>query len=187
MAKYAMVIDLQRCIGCSACIIACKNENNISKDIYWCDSQTETKGSFPNLEYEYKTTMCNHCEDAPCINACPTEAMYRNQDTDIILCNHQECIKCQKCVIACPYDEITFNQASSTSEQGLIEKCTFCFHKGVKNLAPACVKKCPTNALIFGDLEDEDSQVSKITKKYNYTVRKKELATKPKVYYINRF
>ena len=109
MAKYAMVIDLKSCVGCSSCITACKRENNIPEDIYWCDSQTTTSGNFPNLEYEYKPTMCNHCENAPCIAACPTEAMHRNEDTDMVLYDREECISCQACVGACPYDEITNN------------------------------------------------------------------------------
>lgn len=224
MAKYAMVIDLQKCVGCSSCITACKRENNIPKDIYWCDSQTETKGTFPNIEYEYKPTMCNHCENAPCIEACPTEAMHRNEETDMVLYDSEDCINCQQCVGACPYDEVTFNEeephqfwddessviADGTSspkevvdkidakppfyspgqplrEQNLVEKCIFCFHRVVQDLNPACVDSCPADALVFGDLEDDDSQVSQLIAEHDYTVRKEEAGTKPKVYYINKF
>ncbi|MGD8666515.1 MAG: 4Fe-4S dicluster domain-containing protein, partial [Desulfobacterales bacterium] len=77
MPKYAMVIDLQRCVGCGACSIACRNENNVPDGIYWSNKITETSGTFPNVRFHYLPTLCNHCSDAPCVTGCPTKAMYK--------------------------------------------------------------------------------------------------------------
>ena len=77
MARYGMVIDLHRCAGCGGCIIGCKNENNLSEGVAWSDKITRTVGKFPHVRYDYIPTLCNHCANAPCVAACPTEAMYK--------------------------------------------------------------------------------------------------------------
>lgn len=108
MTKYAMVIDLNRCAGCSACIIGCKNENNLSAGVAWSSRITRTVGKFPNVRYEYIPTLCNHCANAPCVAACPTEAMYKT-DSGITMHDPEKCIGCRYCMAACPYGVIHFN------------------------------------------------------------------------------
>ena len=123
MAKYAMVIDLQRCTGCGGCILSCKTENNLSDGVFWSSKLSVTQGTFPNVRYNYVPTLCNHCENAPCVGACPTEAMYKTDD-DITMHNSDKCIGCRYCMAACPYGVISFNaeepQAFWKEESALI-------------------------------------------------------------------
>ena len=109
MANYAMVIDLHRCVGCAACDIACKTENNLDADVHWSGHFTDTKGTFPNVRYHYIPTLCNHCENAPCVKVCPTKAMYKDKD-GMVLHNADKCIGCRSCQLACPYNVIYFNE-----------------------------------------------------------------------------
>ncbi len=106
--KFAMVIDLQRCTGCGGCSLACKIENNTPDGVFWSNKLTQTYGTYPNVNFEYVPTLCNHCENAPCVQVCPTAAMHRaeaakvDHDPDI-------CIGCKACAVACPYDAIYVN------------------------------------------------------------------------------
>ena len=108
MPKYAMVIDLQRCVGCGACSIACRNENNVPDGIYWSSKITETSGTFPNVRFHYLPTLCNHCSDAPCVKGCPTKAMHK-LDNGITMHDPDKCIGCRYCQYNCPYEVIYFN------------------------------------------------------------------------------
>ncbi len=108
MPRYAMVIDLQRCVGCSACSISCRNENNVPDGIYWSNKITETSGTFPNVRYHYTPTLCNHCENAPCVRGCPTSAMHKLEN-GITMHNPKKCIGCKYCEFNCPYGVIYFN------------------------------------------------------------------------------
>ena len=108
MANYGMVIDLHRCTGCAACIIGCKNENNLTEGVAWSSKITRTVGKFPNVRYDYIPTLCNHCANAPCVAACPTEAMYKSED-GLTLLDADKCIGCRYCMAACPYGVIHFN------------------------------------------------------------------------------
>ncbi len=111
MAKkqYSMVIDLHACVGCSACDIACKSENNVPDDFAWSNHMMETKGKFPDVHYRYIPTLCNHCEKAPCVSHCPTTAMYKAED-GLTMHDTDKCIGCGSCRLACPYHVIYFNK-----------------------------------------------------------------------------
>ena len=106
--RLAMVIDLQRCTACGACIIACKSENNVQQDVAWASRIRSTVGEFPNVRFEYLPTLCNHCENAPCVKSCPTGAMHK-ADGDITMHDPEKCIGCRYCMAACPYGVIFFN------------------------------------------------------------------------------
>ena len=108
MPRYAMVIDLQRCVGCGGCSISCRNENNVSEGMYWSHKITETSGTFPNVRYHYMPTLCNHCTNAPCVRGCPTKAMHK-LDNGITMHDPKKCIGCRYCMINCPYGVIYFN------------------------------------------------------------------------------
>ena len=108
MTKYGMVIDLQRCTGCGGCIVACKNENNLPEGIAWSSKITETVGIFPDVRFTYIPTLCNHCEDAPCVSGCPTNAMH-NGENGLVLHEPDICIGCRYCMARCPYGVISFN------------------------------------------------------------------------------
>jgi molybdopterin-containing oxidoreductase family iron-sulfur binding subunit len=122
--KYAMVIDLQKCVGCSACSIACKNENNTDIKKNWSSCIQRTTGTFPNVRYEYIPTLCNHCENAACVKACPTQAMHKDAN-GLTLHNADKCIGCKTCMLACPYDVIHFNKKNPhefwSNEEAAIE------------------------------------------------------------------
>lgn len=108
MPRYAMVIDLQRCVGCGSCSISCRNENNVSEGFYWSHKITETSGTFPNVRYHYIPTLCNHCTNAPCVRGCPTRAMHKLEN-GITMHDPKKCIGCRYCMINCPYGVIYFN------------------------------------------------------------------------------
>ena len=112
MPRYAMVIDRQRCVGCGACSIACRTENNVSEGVYWSHKITETSGVFPNVRFHYLPTLCNHCTDAPCVRGCPTRAMHKTE-TGITMHDPKKCIGCRYCMINCPYGVIYFNWKDS--------------------------------------------------------------------------
>lgn len=110
MPNYAMVIDLHRCTGCGACAIGCKKENNTPEGIFWAHYTHETVGTFPNVKYTYLPTLCNHCQNAPCVEACPVDpkAMY-NAENGLTLHSIERCIGCRRCENACPYGVIYYN------------------------------------------------------------------------------
>lgn len=134
--RLAMVIDLQRCIACGACIIACKNENNVQAGFAWANKIVRTVGKFPNVRYDFMPTLCNHCENAPCVKRCPTGAMHK-ADGDITMHDPEECIGCKICISVDPYGVIFFNKKkphkfwksdkslikdSTASPQGVVQK-----------------------------------------------------------------
>ena len=110
--RWGMIIDLQRCTGCGACIISCKNENNVPDGFFWSSKMNRTVGKFPNVRYEYISTLCNHCEKAPCVKVCPTQAMHKGTG-DITMHDHTKCMGCRYCLIACPYEAPLFNDRKS--------------------------------------------------------------------------
>ncbi|MBY6016753.1 4Fe-4S dicluster domain-containing protein [Halomonas denitrificans] len=109
--KLGMVIDLQKCVGCGGCDIACKTENNTPDDIHWSHHITETVGTFPKVGFNYIPTLCNHCDNAACVEVCPTGAMYK-ADNGLTLHRNEDCIGCQRCVRACPYQVIGMNRTA---------------------------------------------------------------------------
>ncbi|MDT8446597.1 MAG: 4Fe-4S dicluster domain-containing protein [bacterium] len=125
--RLAMVIDLHRCVGCAACDIACKSENNVPHDFHWSNHIIETAGSFPEVKYRYIPTLCNHCGDAPCVEVCPTGAMYKD-DRGLTLHDAPTCIGCRSCQLACPYGAIYFNEdrpfRALEETKPLIKGCT---------------------------------------------------------------
>lgn len=201
MTRWGMVIDLDRCIGCNACTVACKIENGTPPDHYWARVYTEEEGTYPNVRTTYVPVLCNHCDDAPCVTVCPTGASYKRAD-GIVLVNQGTCIGCRFCMMACPYanrfylrhgtleagyhgERTAFEDAKwEAFTEGTVTKCTFCAHRVDDGLEPACVVTCPTDARIFGDLEDPDSKPSALIRERNGKQPLEELGTSPSVYYV---
>lgn len=154
MKKKTMVIDLDRCIGCSACEVACKMENNVDLGVQYGKVLTMGPvGKFPKIEAYYLPVLCQSCKDAPCVAVCPTGASHVDEN-GVILIDRDKCIGCLSCMEACPYKARSFNKNAK-----IVEKCTLCEHlKGDEQ--PACVKICCAKARFVGDAEDPNSIVN---------------------------
>jgi thiosulfate reductase/polysulfide reductase chain A len=175
--RYGMLINLNRCIGCYSCQVTCKVENEVPYGLFRCRLETVQAGRYPKNKKFFIPKLCNHCADAPCIRKCPDNCMVKNTD-GIVLINLENCSGCGECIEACPYDAIYFNPAT-----GKIDKCDFCIHRVTKGLPPACVENCMGKAMIFGDLNDHNSDVFRQLKKENVKVLNREYDTNPRVFY----
>ncbi len=221
MTRYAMVIDVDRCLGCGACVAACIAENLNSNsgilefqpkpapsilrgllgvktttppaEYFVEEADKETKGlverdpeaakekaqetvgrlwlrtevyeiiggKYPNVDILFYHRICQHCDNAPCVTVCPTHASFQRED-GIVLVDPNKCILCGSCVTACPYAARQVNLLLKT-----IDKCTFCAHRVDRGLLPACVETCPAHVRIFGDLDDPNSEVSRIVREHH--------------------
>lgn len=179
MTRYGMSIDLDRCIGCQACGVACKTENQVPLGYYRLRMRTTVTGTFPNLQGEFRMEQCFHCENSPCVSVCPTGATYRTAE-GIVLVDSSKCTGCKACVTACPYNMRYIHP------DGYTDKCTFCEHRVAEQRVPACVETCPTGARAFGDLDKPDSPVRlAIAQARRSDVLKPETGARPKLFYLN--
>jgi Fe-S-cluster-containing dehydrogenase component/formate-dependent nitrite reductase membrane component NrfD len=176
--RYGFVIDHNRCIGCHACTVACKEEHNVPVGVFRTWVKYIEKGAFPDTRRYFGVLRCNHCDDAPCTEICPTTALFRRKD-GIVDFDNQRCIGCKSCMQACPYDAIYIDPASNTAA-----KCNYCAHRVEVGLEPACVIVCPEQAIIAGDLDDPASRLSRIVTTEKVSVRKPGKSTKPKLFYV---
>jgi len=185
-----MVIDTSRCNGCYNCFLACRDEfcgNDYPPysaaqpytGQFWMRLIEKERGKYPKVKVAYAAVPCMQCENAPCVKASPDNAVYRRPD-GIVIIDPEKAVGRDEIISACPYRVIYWNE-----EKKLPQKCTFCAHlldKGWKE--PRCVEACPTNALIFGDLEDPDSQISKVTASQDLEELHPEYGLEPGVRYI---
>ncbi len=178
MPRYAMVIDRKRCIGCMACVTACKAENNIAEELYRTRVIEIVEGAFPNFRMELRPELCNHCENAPCVSSCPTGASHKRKD-GIVMVHKNRCVGCKACLAACPYDARFIDTTS-----GAADKCTFCEHRIKDGKEPACVTTCLGKSRIFGDLDDPKSIVKKMLAENRTEVPIKKANTRPRVFYL---
>ena len=179
MPRYAMAIDLSLCVGCAACAVACKMENEVPPGVFNLWIREREVGEYPNLVVEFRPEQCLHCENPPCVPVCPTGASYQTKD-GLVLVDPKKCIACGACIAACPYDARYLHPA------GYVSKCTFCAHRLEKGKVPACVETCPTYCRTFGDLEDPESPVAKALKAAERAdVLRPEQGTRPKLFYLN--
>jgi Fe-S-cluster-containing dehydrogenase component len=252
MPKLGMVIDLQRCVGCGCCTIACKAENNTrnradGQSHNWADLLIKTEGIFPNVAHVVMPVLCNHCSDAPCVTNCPVtpKAMFKTPE-GITMHDPALCIGCQMCQGSCPYSNIELDAKSLNGEtysvisfnardrdtqpywsdkaemipgctasgaetarragaatpalnqfaagdvqpirkQGVVEKCTFCYHRTSNGMQPACVDACPAKARIFGDQDDPNSAIAKLLKAQKSVRLQEDKGTRPNVHYVGKY
>jgi len=175
--KWAKVIDHTRCIGCHACSTACKSENDVPLGVNRTYVKYVDIGRFPAARRAFQVTRCNQCDHPPCVEACPTSAMFRRKD-GIVDFDKEICIGCKACIAACPYDAIFINPEDHSAE-----KCNFCAHRLEVGLEPACVVVCPTEAILIGDMNDPDSRVASYINRDVVAVRRPEKETRPKLFY----
>lgn len=252
MPRLGMVIDLNRCVGCGACALACKAEHNTrtragGQSYNYADFVMRTEGTFPNTAQWVLPVLCNHCSEAPCVANCPAtpKAMFKTAE-GITMHDPDLCIGCRTCQNVCPYSNVELDDASLRGEAysvisfnlpgaeaqpqwadrtsiipgatasgaetaakagaaipamnqyaagdskpirraGVVEKCTFCYHRVSNGLQPACVEACPAKARVFGDQDDPDSAISKLLQAHKSFVLKAEAGTRPNVHYIGKY
>ena len=198
--KLGLVIDLDTCVGCHACVISCKEWNTSNYGAPLSDMEAygaEPSGTFLNRvhTFEVKQPGCNsqtthfpksclHCEDAPCVTVCPTGASYKRTEDGIVLVNEDACIGCGLCAWACPYGARELDKA-----EGVMKKCTLCVDRiynenlPEEDRVPACVRTCPSGARHFGDFADPESNVSILSAERGGMELMPEMGTNP----VNRY
>ena len=177
--RLGFLIDQRRCIGCHACTVACKQEQEVPLGVFRTWVKYIEKGAFPNTRRHFTVLRCNHCDDAPCTKICPTTALFRRED-GIIDFDTSRCIGCKSCMQACPYDALYIDPVEHTAQ-----KCNFCAHRVDAGLKPACEIVCPETAIVSGDLDDPESSIARLIAREPVHVRKPEQGTQPKLFYIN--
>lgn len=179
MARYAIVLDTRRCIGCHSCTVACRINNDLPIDmIYNPVTTVGPTGVFPHIHMLHLPLICMHCDEPPCVSSCPTGASQQRPD-GIVWVEEQKCIGCKACVMACPYGARTPNP-----ETGIVNKCDFCMDRVDVGKEPYCVQTCHQRARIFGDLDDENSEVFKLVNREHVVRLLPELGTQPHAFYI---
>lgn len=220
-ARYGMVIDVDRCSGCGACMVACAIENNVAPVP---PKGGEPKGITPVRVYRVNAAgesafipvMCQQCDhETPCVAVCPQQAVEVDPATGVVGQIPERCLGCRYCMAACPYHaryfnwwdaqwppgmEKTLNPDVSPRMRGVVEKCNFCHGRwhaakekaaaagedGPVSYTPACVEACPAQAILFGDLSDENSPVAQAARSGSAFCLLEQLGTKPKVFYKSR-
>ncbi|MCY0876134.1 MAG: polysulfide reductase NrfD [Firmicutes bacterium] len=176
--KWGKVINEHTCIGCHACSVACKMEHDVPLSVNRTYVKQVEVGVYPEASRQFQVTRCNQCEDPPCVTICPVTAMFKRPD-GIVDFDREVCIGCKGCIAACPYDAIFINPAVHSAE-----KCNFCAHRIDLGMEPACVLVCPVEAIVVGNLNDSQSEVSQLIARDRAAVRKPEKGTNPKVFYV---
>ena len=178
MARYGMVIDETKCVGCHACRVACQNQNNLRENEAFNYLVEKEFGTIPNFSREFFPVQCQHCDNPPCVSVCPTGASRKRKD-GVVVVNDKDCIGCKYCIAACPYN------VRIIRKEGYVDKCCFCIELVEAGGTPACVTTCMTGVRMFGDLDDPKSDISQFVAKnqHRLSIFKKELNTKPRIFY----
>ncbi len=210
MTRWAMVADLRRCVGCQTCTASCKHANATPPGVQWRQVLDIEVGEFPTVDRAYVPVGCQHCSDPPCEHVCPTTAT-KQRDDGLVTIDYDICIGCGYCAVACPYQarhivhrtDFAYGKKTPYDDRrhdperiSVATKCTFCKDRidaaksngktpGVDpEVTPACVNSCIAGALHFGDVEDPDSNVSRILAETEHFRMHEELGTKPGFYYV---
>lgn len=196
-------VNVDKCIGCARCVVACKTENDVPKEPFfyrtWVERymipregeaqvtnihtglspEEEVPSSRSLLRSFFVPKLCNQCAHPPCVQVCPVGATFSTDD-GVVLVNDKTCIGCRYCIQACPYGARYLHPATHTAD-----KCTFCYHRLSQGLLPACVEVCPTQARVIGDLHSVASPMTRFKRMNKIFVLKPNLNTEPKVLYAN--
>jgi len=208
--RYGMVIDVNRCVGCQTCTIACKHSNDTQPGVQWRSVVDVETGKYPDVERLFLVVGCQHCAEPPCVPVCPTGATRQRAD-GLVTMNYDVCIGCASCAVACPYQARTIahdhkwyygestvqeEKARHKEREGVAQKCTFCIEKideakekaltpgNDLDVTPACAASCISQAIRFGDFNDPESTVSKLTEEEPYFRLNEALGTDPQIKYL---
>lgn len=205
MTKFGMAINLDRCTGCNTCAVACKMQNRVPMGMAWnrvlfegLDSEVDAHGQYPNLSRPIIPMACQHCENPACLRVCPTGATHKDEKGRVLI-KYDDCIGCRMCMAACPYNARVFNwndpvydpefeygdKMVHSRQKGVVEKCTFCAERTDRGEVPMCVRCCLSQARVFGDLEDPNSEISKIVSTKRTDTLLEEQGTRPQVFYYH--
>jgi tetrathionate reductase subunit B len=202
MAKLAFVIDLDRCIGCKGCHVACKSEFDVRLGAFKSSVIDYDHGKYPDAKRDFLPWLCNHCDNPPCVKVCPVDpidaefkgvkfkkrATYKRPD-GAVLVDQDRCVACGQCITNCPYGVRFFDpgkKAGGNPDGNPADKCTFCVHRLDDGVVPSCVNTCTGRARHIGDLNDPNSNVSKLLKKNKAYTLLTDKGTKPQVFYIGK-
>jgi len=205
MTKLAIAINTARCIDCMTCANACKMQNNVPDGMLWnrvitenCDTINGAEGVYPNLSRTFLPLACQHCENPACQKVCPTGATYKDEKGRVEI-DYDKCIGCRMCMAACPYNARVFNWAEPVRSagfsygdvrvperpRGVMEKCTLCKERTDDGDKPMCVACCPTRARVYGDLDDPNSEISRLKREGNVRILLEDKGTRPQVFYVS--
>lgn len=188
--RLGMVIDLDRCIGCNSCAVACKAENGVRLGGFRSWVSERESGKYPAVTRYLLPRLCNHCENPACLKVCPVGATFKRPD-GLVDIDKSRCIGCRYCMVACPYNARYFNpRRDSEGERlfpartlGTVDKCNLCAHRVDNGVVPACVNTCPASARFFGDLNDRESEVYRKYSSEEPVPLLPEFGTGPSVFY----
>ncbi len=211
MTRYVMVADLRRCVGCQTCTAACKMANGTPPGVQWRRVLDVEVGNYPNVKRVFMPTGCQHCSNPPCLDVCPSGAT-QQRDDGVISIDYDVCIGCANCAVACPFsaryvvDDQQYAYGENPTEDetvnanpdlvGVASKCNLCvdvIDEGIArgltpgidpDATPRCVNSCISGAMTFGDIEDPESNVSRLLRETKYFRQKEEEGTQPGFYYI---
>lgn len=207
--RWGMVIDLQKCVGCDSCTVACKAENRTPPGVNYNVVVEGQTGTFPNVRHVNIPRPCMQCDNPPCVAVCPVNATYKAEDGTVVI-DHDRCIGCRYCITACPYAARSFDFGETYEDEmqgfnalqapewgvdhgergtyatpiGTVRKCTFCMHRVSRGEEPACCETCIGDARLFGDLNDPESVVSKLAADPRAYRLREDQGTNPRVYYL---
>jgi len=206
MTRYGMAIDLNRCIGCHTCSMACKMANNLPQGLWWNrvltssgNAMDSASAEWPQGVIDFTPVSCQHCENPACVKVCPVGATYKDPETGIVRQDVDKCIGCRMCMAACPYTGVrSFNweepshvlgidlgdESPPSHQRHTVEKCTMCWHRTARGEEPACIKSCPGRARFWGDLDDPESEVSQLIASRTCEQLLAEEGTSPSVRYL---
>ncbi len=197
--RYGMVIDLVRCVACDACTMACRQAKATGPDVLLAKVLKYEVGRYPNSRLGYLPILCNQCDRPACVEVCPRGAAQK-LDNGVVVIDQDKCVGCQACVVACPYGarsgfkpvayyfsghQTPFEELRARENRtGKVQKCDFCIDRVNLGRQPACVEACPAEARIFGDLNDPESRVSRLSTQAGSFRLRPELETGPAVFYL---